>query len=63
MLSGRFIGGMGDAWVMTNSYIFLMDDFNFGISLGYMEAAIGVGFMIGPVLGSSLYSLLGFGLT
>jgi hypothetical protein len=61
MLCGRLIGGMGDGWVNTNCYIFLMGESNLDTAIGFIEAGKGIAFMIGPVLGSTLYSWLGFG--
>ena len=31
--------------------------------IGYIEAATGVGLIIGPIIGSTLYTFLGFDLT
>jgi MFS family permease len=59
MLLGRFLAGIGDAQVLTNSYIYILDMDDNDKYIGYMEASIGVGFVIGPVLGSSLYEAFG----
>ena len=59
MLLGRFLTGIGDAQVMTNSYIYILDMSDNDKYIGFMEATIGVGFIIGPVLGSTLYEAIG----
>jgi hypothetical protein len=31
--------------------------------IGYIEAVTGVGLIVGPIIGSTLYTFIGFGLT
>ena len=60
MILGRLLSGLGDAYVMINAYIYVLNFDNNDKYIGYVEASIGVGFVLGPVLGSTLYELLGF---
>lgn len=60
MMLGRFLSGIGDAQVMTNTYIYLLSFQKPDKYLGYLEAGIAVSFVLAPVLGSTFYELLGF---
>lgn len=72
----RFIQGAGDACVSTagNHSLYLITLTGYSvitiefpkrkeIYLGYCSAAVGLGLMLGPVIGQTLYTFLGFDLT
>jgi len=59
LLLMRVFQGIGGISVLTASYSLISIEFSDGKEkfFGYAEACIGIGLMMGPVLGSAIYSL------
>jgi MFS family permease len=58
----RFVQGIGDSLSMTTSYSIVANIYkeNKVDAIGYLEAAAGLGLMVGPPLGSIIYGQLGY---
>ena len=58
----RFIQGAASAFVQTTCYSIATNDFPEKKEqiVGWVEALTGLGLIVGPVIGSALYSLLGY---
>ena len=61
----RFLQGMASAFVQTTCYTIATNDFPEKQErlIGLLEAMAGLGLIVGPIIGSALYSFLGFELT
>jgi MFS family permease len=63
MLAGiflRFFQGLGDSLVSTAAYSIITIEFPTKKQsyIGYCQASVGIGLMIGPVIGQALYSFV-----
>ena len=58
----RFLQGMASAFVQTTCYTIATNDFPEKQErvIGLLEAMAGLGLIVGPIIGSVLYSFLGF---
>lgn len=58
----RVLQGASSAFVQTTCYAVAINDYpnNREAMIGYIEAVTGVGLIIGPIIGSTLYTFLGF---
>ena len=58
----RFLQGTGSAFVQTTCYTIATNDFSEKQErlIGLLEAMAGLGLIVGPMIGSALYSFLGF---
>lgn len=61
----RFLQGLGDALVSTAGYsiITIENPPKKDSYIGYCQSAIGIGLMLGPIIGQSLYVVLNFEMT
>ena len=58
----RFIQGASSAFVQTTCYSIATNDFpsKKEMIVGYVEAMTGLGLIVGPIIGSALYSFFGY---
>jgi MFS family permease len=58
----RVLQGASSAFVQTTCYAVAINDYpdHREAMIGYIEAVTGVGLIIGPIIGSTLYTFLGF---
>ncbi len=61
----RVLQGASSAFIQTTCYAIAINDYpdKQEAMIGYIEAVTGVGLIIGPIIGSTLYTFLGFDLT
>ena len=61
----RFIQGASSAFVQTTCYSIATNDFpeKKEMIVGWVEAMTGLGLIVGPIIGSTLYSLFGYSYT
>jgi len=55
----RFFQGVGDSMVATSSYSIVSIEFpeNREVYIGYCQTAVGLGLLMGPVIGTSIYKV------
>ena len=58
----RLLQGIASAFVQTTAFIIVTNDYEEKgeMLIGLLEAMVGIGLILGPILGSILYSFLGF---
>jgi len=61
----RFFQGLGDSMVSTAAYSIITIEFPIKKEnyLGYCQASVGIGLMMGPIIGQALYTFVNFELT
>ena len=61
----RFLQGMASAFVQTTCFTIATNDYPHMKEklIGLLEAMTGLGFVVGPIIGSALYSAFGFKMT
>ena len=61
----RFIQGASSAFVQTTCYSIATNDFpdKKEMIVGWVEAMTGLGLIVGPIIGSTLYSFFGYSYT
>jgi len=64
-LSIRFLQGLSSTFVQTPCYSMATNDFPERTEeiVSWVEATTGIGLIVGPILGSALYSIFGFSKT
>ena len=58
----RFVQGVGDSMVATASYSIVSIEFPHSreIYIGYCQTAVGLGLLMGPVIGTSIFKFAGY---
>jgi MFS family permease len=58
----RFVQGLGDAMVATSAYSIVAIEFpqQREIYIGYVQTAVGLGLLLGPVIGTLIFSFAGY---
>jgi MFS family permease len=58
----RFIQGMGDSMVATSAYSIVSIEFpeSREVYIGYCQTAVGLGLLLGPVIGTSIFNFAGY---
>lgn len=61
----RFVQGVGDSMVATASYSIVSIEFPHSreVYIGYCQTAVGLGLMLGPVIGTTIFKLVGYEFT
>ena len=61
----RFIQGIGDSMVATSAYSIVSIEFpdQREVYIGYCQTAVGLGLLMGPVIGTTIYGFAGYQLT
>jgi MFS family permease len=58
----RFFQGVGDSMVATSAYSIVSIEFPHQreVYIGYCQTAVGLGLLMGPVIGTSIYGAVGY---
>lgn len=58
----RFVQGVGDSMVATSSYSIVSIEFPHSreIYIGYCQTAVGLGLLLGPVIGTTIFQFAGY---